>query len=58
MQGDDFADGYEDYDAETCWACGGDGYIHDCGEDTCCCAHPDEDECYPCDECGGTGTAR
>lgn len=29
-------------DDETCQACGGDGYIHDCGEDTCCCADPDE----------------
>lgn len=55
MHLDDFADGYEDDEPELCWACGGDGWYHDCGDDTCCCAHPDEDDCYPCEHCGGTG---
>jgi hypothetical protein len=44
-------------DDEWCQRCGGDGFIHDCGEDTCCCANPDEDDCYPCPDCGGTGCA-
>ena len=30
-----------------------DGYYHDCGEDTCCCADPEPDT--RCDECGGHG---
>lgn len=43
-------------DDDCCPTCWGDGYIHDCGEDTCCCANPDEDDCYPCPDCGGTGS--
>lgn len=49
---DDMDDGI---DRECCWACDGEGYYHDCGEDTCCCAHPEEDDLFPCRECGGTG---
>jgi hypothetical protein len=40
---------------EACGACGGEGVYHDCGEDTCCCLNPDEDDLIDCDECGGTG---
>lgn len=49
---------YDDFDfdeEEDCTLCGGDGYVHDCGEDTCCCANPDEDDLEPCGRCGGTG---
>lgn len=42
-------------DPEPCDYCDGEGVIHDCGEDTCCCANPDEDDLYPCPECGGNG---
>jgi len=42
-------------DREECWACGGEGYYHDCGEDTCCCADPESDELVPCQECHGRG---
>lgn len=42
---------------ETCWRCAGDGCVHDCGEDCCCCLDPTEDFCFPCDECCGTGRA-
>jgi hypothetical protein len=38
----------------VCYQCGGDGVDgHDCGEDTCCCLHPDENE--TCDICDGEG---
>jgi len=40
---------------EECWDCGGVGFYHDCGEDTCCCADPDEQDMVPCRTCGGTG---
>lgn len=41
--------------SEPCDQCGGDGvYGHDCGEDTCCCADPDE-ATEECDLCGGRG---
>lgn len=37
-----------------CWQCGGDGYYgHDCGDDTCCCLDPEENE--RCDICNGKG---
>jgi hypothetical protein len=49
---DDMHDGI---DSEDCWACGGEGYYHDCGEDTCCCLNPEEDDMFPCEECGGKG---
>lgn len=39
---------------EDCHECGGEGVSrHDCGDDTCCCLYPDDDE--PCDTCGGHG---
>jgi hypothetical protein len=46
---------YDDGDYESCDACDGDGFYHDCGEDTCCCANPDEDDIWPCEECRGSG---
>lgn len=39
--------GYEPED-DTCQRCGGDGLIHDCVEDACCCPDP---EMQPCPEC-------
>ncbi|MBI4714424.1 MAG: hypothetical protein HY760_00495 [Nitrospirae bacterium] len=40
---------------EDCWKCGGEGLCgHDCGEDTCCCLDPDEDN-VTCDACFGGG---
>lgn len=43
----------EPEDVDTCSVCGGDGLVHDCGEDTCCCADPSPN--VECDECGGSG---
>lgn len=41
---------------ERCDQCE-DGYDgHDCGEDLCCCRHPEEN--VPCDWCNGTGVWR
>jgi hypothetical protein len=41
-------------DWEECEICGGDGVDgHDCGEDCCCCADPEDN--IPCAYCGGTG---
>jgi hypothetical protein len=38
-----------------CPNCGGEGYTsHDCGEDCCCCAEPEDN--VPCDVCNGDGT--
>lgn len=38
---------------EDCWNCE-DGYEgHDCGEDCCCCLHPEPN--VRCDVCGGEG---
>ena len=42
-------------DGEACYFCHGEGFYHDCGEDTCCCAHPEDDDLFECEECGGTG---
>jgi hypothetical protein len=37
-----------------CWNCGGEGVSHhDCGEDTCCCLHPEDN--VRCDWCEGAG---
>lgn len=37
-----------------CWNCGGEGYSdHDCGEDCCCCLHPEDN--VICDNCRGKG---
>jgi hypothetical protein len=44
--------GDEDDDVD-CPTCGGDGIVHDCGEDTCCCA--DKSPNVPCPDCGGQG---
>jgi hypothetical protein len=38
----------------SCSQCGGDGVDgHDCGEDTCCCLDPEDNE--SCDICNGEG---
>lgn len=55
QQDDDDRDYYDSLEPECCWACDGEGYVHDCGEDCCCCLNPEIDYCYPCDECGGKG---
>jgi hypothetical protein len=40
---------------DDCPNCGGEGYSsHDCGEDSCCCADPDDN--VTCDICRGSGT--
>ena len=37
---------------EDCWNCGGEGMSgHDCGEDCCCCADPEDN--VRCDICHG-----
>lgn len=37
-----------------CWNCGGEGLSdHDCGEDCCCCLHPELN--VRCDICEGQG---
>lgn len=39
-----------------CFNCGGEGYSHHaCGEDTCCCLHPEDN--VVCTWCAGTGGA-
>jgi hypothetical protein len=38
-----------------CWHCFGDGGYHDCGDDCCCCLHPELDLNVDCPECGGEG---
>lgn len=41
-------------DYVDCWNCGGEGFSsHDCGEDTCCCLHPEDN--VVCDVCEGKG---
>jgi hypothetical protein len=42
----------------VCDHCWGEGYYHDCGDDTCCCLHPDIDDLWPCENCNGTGYLR
>jgi len=40
---------------EECEVCGGEGLDgHDCGEDTCCCAYPDDN--VSCGSCLGAGS--
>lgn len=46
----------DDAEEEVCFACHGEGFYHDCGDDTCCCLNPDEDFVFTCDECGGKGS--
>lgn len=37
-----------------CWNCGGEVFVdHDCGEDICCCLHPQDN--VLCDICEGAG---
>jgi hypothetical protein len=39
---------------EECTQCGGEGWDgHDCGEDCCCCLHPEQN--VVCDTCNGHG---
>jgi hypothetical protein len=41
-------------DWTDCWNCGGEGVDgHDCGEDCCCCAYPEEN--VRCSICKGYG---
>lgn len=41
-------------DYVECENCGGEGLTsHDCGEDTCCCAYPEDN--VECDYCNGAG---
>jgi hypothetical protein len=45
-------------DDDTCDRCDGQGGYHDCGEDTCCCADPDDaysEDWIDCEDCDGTG---
>jgi len=45
--------GEKDYRVD-CWNCGGEGTDgHDCGEDCCCCLHPEDN--VRCDICDGKG---
>lgn len=46
----------EELDWVECWECGGEGEgdeFHDCGEDTCCCLHPEPGRCPECHGEGG-----
>jgi len=49
---------YDDEELDTCFHCGGEGFYHDCGEDTCCCADPESQDVFICPECNGTGELR
>jgi hypothetical protein len=43
-----------DLEYVDCWRCGGEGYDgHECGEDCCACAEPEDN--VLCEECGGGG---
>ena len=42
-----------DVEIETCFECGGDGYVHDCGEDICFCLNPEPN--VKCSQCLGKG---
>lgn len=41
-----------------CWNCHGEGGFHNCGEDCCCCLHPESDLNEACGECDGEGGYR
>jgi len=44
----------QEKDLIECWNCGGEVYVdHDCGEDVCCCAYPEDN--VVCDICAGRG---
>lgn len=44
----------QDFEYVDCWNCGGTGYTgHDCGEDCCCCADPEDN--VICEICDGEG---
>lgn len=48
----------EPIDYESCYACMGTGWFHECGEDSCCCADPDDrygKYAFDCEECRGYG---
>lgn len=49
--GDEDAD-YDPEDDLYCARCGGEGEIHDCGDDSCACGGR---EMVPCPDCGGAG---
>lgn len=45
---------HRDVEREECESCAGDGVRgHDCGEDSCSCADPQEN--VPCSDCDGAG---
>ena len=46
-----------DDDDECCMRCHGQGYYHDCFDDTCCCAYPESQDLVSCPDCNGTGIA-
>ena len=49
----DVADDFEE--RIDCWDCGGAGVTHhDCGEDCCACAYPEDN--VLCETCGGKGS--
>lgn len=49
-------DGFDSDDDEwiECENCGGEGRLHDCGED-CCCLDTEGSLCDPCNTCDGHG---
>jgi hypothetical protein len=55
---DNYRDSDDEFDYFDCWDCGGECYTHhDCGEDCCMCADPDELN-VPCYTCGATGVLK
>lgn len=58
MAGEHWSDeGWGEGVDENCPRCEGDGVIHCCGEDTCCCLDPWTQDLIPCPDCGGSGRA-
>lgn len=55
MQPDDYYDYDDGGEWVDCWACFGEGYFHNCGDDTCVCLHPETQDMDPCEECEGKG---